>query len=566
MAYRSLLCLAIMALSSYLAPPVLAAQYVVDQHHPQASDDNPGTAEAPWLTISQAAKTVQPGDIATIRAGLYREALTPWASGTVDAPITFQAARNEDGTYEEVIISGADVFTKWEKDGSAWRCTDREYGLKGQTYSDDFTFRREQVMCGGAQMKQVASREELQPGTFWIDDEQQKLYVRLPNDDPPDKHVIEVSVRHPLCGAHGQGPLTDIHLLGLTFRYSCNRAQWGAVGIGSRWLMEDCTVEWTIGCGLSVSGENYIVRRVKCLHNGQMGMGGSGVNSLIEECEFSDNNWKGFSPDWEAGGFKLCGTRGIELLRCTALRNVADGMWFDIDDFAGEVRQCRAQHNTRYGIFIEISGDFLVTNNLCTDNGEVGICVAESRDCYVAFNTCVNNQYGIIVRGYDLPRSHGGTRYAYRDENVTIRNNLLAYNSAAGFDLHWDWSKVGPDRPESRTLDADKVGLLLDHNFYVCPDAALVKWTLLPWRERSRTYEDIAELREERGLEHHGIVGQVQFVDRRAGDYRLTPESAAVARLAGMRYPAAGMDALVFSPEQEPPPHDRPSPWAWSSE
>jgi parallel beta-helix repeat protein len=135
-------------------------------------------------------------------------------------------------------------------------------------------------------------------------------------------------------------------------------------------------------------------------------------------------------------------------------------MWFDIDDFAGEIRQCRCQHNTRYGIFIEISGDFLVTDNLCTDNGEVGICVAESRDCYVAFNTCVNNQYGIIARGYDLPRRHGGTRYAYRDENITIRNNLLAYNSAAGFDLHWDWSKVGPDRPESRTLDADKVGLV----------------------------------------------------------------------------------------------------------
>jgi len=140
MAYRSLLCLAIMALSSYLAPPVLAAQYVVDQHHPQASDDNPGTAEAPWLTISQAAKTVQPGDIVTIRAGLYREALTPWASGTIDAPI---------------------------------------------------------------------------------------------------------------------------------------------------------------------------------------------------------------SPDWEAGGFKLCGTRGIKLLRCTALRNVADGMWFDLDDFAGEVRPCRCQHSAK---------------------------------------------------------------------------------------------------------------------------------------------------------------------------------------------------------------------------
>ncbi|MBM4079217.1 MAG: DUF1565 domain-containing protein, partial [Planctomycetes bacterium] len=52
-----------------------SGDYVVDQSHPQASDDGPGTAEKPFRTISQAAKSVKAGDTVIIKAGTYRESV-----------------------------------------------------------------------------------------------------------------------------------------------------------------------------------------------------------------------------------------------------------------------------------------------------------------------------------------------------------------------------------------------------------------------------------------------------------------------------------------------------------
>ena len=552
-----------------------AAQYVVAQQDPAASDGNPGTPEAPWKTLSRAVRAVGPGDVVTIRAGLYRDALGLHVSGTLDAPITFRAARGQDGGYEPVTVSGADLFTQWEKDGDAWRYTGGAYGLNAQTYADDFTFRREQAMCDGEQLRHVPERKDMTPGTFWIDDAAQALYVRLPGDAAPAEHAVEASTRYPLVGVHGEPLPTDIRLFGLVFRYSCNRAQWGAVLVGTRWVVEDCDIGWTVGCGLGVWGDNYVLRRVKSHHHAQLGMGGNGANGLIEECEFSDNNWKGFSADWECGGFKLCGTRGVKLLRCTASRNAGDGMWFDIDNFAGEVRQCRLQDNARYGLFIEISGDFVVADNLCTGNKSAGVCVGESRDCYVAFNTCVGNGDGVTLRGHRVPRGYGGTRHVFWDANVTVRNNLFAFNTEAGFSLTWAEAEAGDERPGRMDLGPGGIGLLLDHNYYVCPQAHLARFDLPARRNQSRVFDDLAALREAHGFEKEGRAGTVQFVDRGAGDYRLAPASAAIAtevyimegdtpdgkvsefqpgpdqhraRPAGMRYPAVGMASVIQTP------------------
>ena len=87
-----------------------AAIYYVDQNHPQASDENPGTEELPWKTITKACQTAQAGDTVLVRAGNYivigtgnyeKPALTPSNSGTADSPIIFKAYPGEN-----VIISG----------------------------------------------------------------------------------------------------------------------------------------------------------------------------------------------------------------------------------------------------------------------------------------------------------------------------------------------------------------------------------------------------------------------------------------------------------------------------
>ena len=49
---------------------------------PNGNDGGPGTAESPLRTISHAADAAMPGDTILVRAGIYRERVTPPRGGT----------------------------------------------------------------------------------------------------------------------------------------------------------------------------------------------------------------------------------------------------------------------------------------------------------------------------------------------------------------------------------------------------------------------------------------------------------------------------------------------------
>ena len=73
-----------------------AAPYPVppDAHHvsPAGSDDNPGTATAPWQTLDQAAREADPGQTVVLHPGTYSRpgSITRFSrSGTSSAPIVF---------------------------------------------------------------------------------------------------------------------------------------------------------------------------------------------------------------------------------------------------------------------------------------------------------------------------------------------------------------------------------------------------------------------------------------------------------------------------------------------
>lgn len=555
-----------------MAPPGFATEYWVAQGHPTASDDNPGTVAAPWKTLAKAVSMLGPGDALTIKAGVYRESIILEAEGRPEAPITIQAAALKEGGYEPVVITGADTITDWRplrKEAGIWVhkpwthvwCGWRENMAHG---APPPIGRCEQVIVDGSDaeagklLTPVLSIDEMSPGTFFADPKDDRsLYVRLPDDSDPREHRIEASVRNVVVKA---GAYTNIR--GLTIRYASNRAQEGALQVsGGGWLLEDCIVEWTNGTGIGIGGNDYVVRRCMARYNGQLGLGGSGTNFLIEECRFQGNNTKGFPTQWEAGGFKICGSRGAKVLRSQALDNNGVGMWFDIDNLAGEVRQCYCADNTCSGIFVEISGDFVIADNLCVGNGGddkgdwagAGIAIAESDDCYVAFNTCVGNQYGVSIRG-QVPRA-GMQDHVYTCKGTTIRNNLMAYNTIAQFGLCWDNvffgrhpNDLGLSEADWRrkvaeeAVDPDRIQLLLDHNFYAVDEGQeLVRWGV-SWRPKWKPYTDLTSLCDEHGIEGSGHVGRPLFVDRPGGDFRLLPDSPAIKFSAGMRYPAAGME------------------------
>ena len=264
-----------------------AATFHVDQGHPAASDDGDGMLDRPWKSASRAARSVKPGDIVVVRPGIYREGVRLTTSGTPEAPITFEAARDEKGKYEAVVLCGADVITGWQKDGEHWKFA--PWTRRFLTYAKGWVFRREQVIVDGQLLKHVEKLDDLTQGCFWVEEQEgkpQALHIRLADDADPNQHVVEASVRHPLLAIEND----HVRVRGFVLRYAANRAQWGVLAIkGSHNVVEDCTVEWTNGNGVSIGGSNNVLRRVMSRHNGQMGMGGGGVDNRLEDCEVSDN-------------------------------------------------------------------------------------------------------------------------------------------------------------------------------------------------------------------------------------------------------------------------------------
>jgi hypothetical protein len=88
-----------------LEPRQLLADFFVST---SGLDTNPGTLALPLRNIQRAADLAQPGDTIFIRAGTYRETVTPPRSGTASNPIVYRPYNTE-----RVVITGADMLSGW---------------------------------------------------------------------------------------------------------------------------------------------------------------------------------------------------------------------------------------------------------------------------------------------------------------------------------------------------------------------------------------------------------------------------------------------------------------------
>lgn len=80
-----------LVLTLLFSVPTFAATYYVDRNHSAASDDNPGTESAPFLTIRTAARVVSTGDTVVVKAGTYPERVSVGRSGAAGSKIVFRA-------------------------------------------------------------------------------------------------------------------------------------------------------------------------------------------------------------------------------------------------------------------------------------------------------------------------------------------------------------------------------------------------------------------------------------------------------------------------------------------
>lgn len=346
-----------------------------------ASDNNPGTELLPVKTLQGAAKILNNnikqnlGTKVIIYPGVYRESIqTRILDGQENAPIIFEA--KEPGS---VIISGSDIWKDWQQYPQNKNIYTHSWpyngGVGDNPWPDnveiaEISRRKEIVFINGKLLRQRLSLEELTPGSFYISEEQDAVFIYPEPETNLETSQIEVGTRNRIFLTRG---VNNLVLRGLKFQHTNDYRQ-GTVLIsqGKNILIENCEFLWNNSDGLTIAqSENITVRKVTANHNGIRGMSGNRIkNAYYEDVENSYNNWRG---DW--GGFygwdsgqKFLFTRNLTFRRYKAVGNMAAGLWLDSDNSNVWIDEAEICDNFHTGLYIEASHHILVTNSKICHN------------------------------------------------------------------------------------------------------------------------------------------------------------------------------------------------------
>ncbi|MCP4307085.1 MAG: right-handed parallel beta-helix repeat-containing protein [bacterium] len=380
---------------------------------------------SPGDDIAQLVEQSDPGTHFSLLPGIHRSRQIRPKDGMVFA--------GEPGA----VLNGAIPVDDLSADGDHWSTTSIAIDQDGHgSCQDDYEacVYRNDLFMDDAMLWRVADRSDLSAGTWWSDGTTIVVF-----DDPTVRNV-EIGISEYAFVSDAD----NVTIRDLTVEKYAVRAQEGAIqsqlpgggDFGSNWLIEDVEVRLNHGAGIR-TGMATTIRRVSVHHNGQLGLAGSrGEDILVEQSDIANNNIRGFSSGWEAGGTKFTRTVGLTIRETTVHNNLGPGLWTDIDAYATTYLNNTVYDNTGPGIFHEISYDALISGNTVTNNGFAhstwlwggGILVAASADVEVSDNVVSGNADGITAiqqdRGKD--RDSGGP---YSLSNLWVHHNTITMNT-----------------------------------------------------------------------------------------------------------------------------------------
>jgi parallel beta-helix repeat protein len=472
-----------------------------------ASDANAGTPQRPFRTISAALTKAMPGDTVWVQSGTYRETIRfPRSGEAPDRPIRISAAPGAD-----VVIKGSDVVTGWvAAESGIWKHT-------------GWRVNSQQVLADGQPLQQVGvtspfntqswfghvilppvgrGLSDMTPGSFFYDAPAATLYVRLAGDADPNAHVMEASVRDVIIASR----VSFIELRALRFSHSNTSAipsMRGIVNIeGRSWVVANCSFTYGDFAGLNVAGEGHRIKDSTASHNGNTGISINGSDAahgwapyegrppqdiVLEGNETSDNNYRRFFANYQAGGVKASNScNGVRISRHVARGNAGTAVWFDLGCRNVVVDDSTLQDNAR-GVEYEISDRAVIARNVITGSAEHGIFVSASSDASVVENTLDGNGFGIVLHGE--PRAEHPE--LARNE---VRGNVIRRSGKADLVVY-----VG--------LGAS--GNTSDYNRYDPRDGRVrISWTRT--ERYDITHDDLQRFAGETGQDRHSSIGEAQ--------------------------------------------------------
>lgn len=571
-------CLLAALLLLALAAPLSATTYHVEQNAPTASDSNPGSQDKPFKTISAGVAVLKPGDTLLIGPGVYRETVRITTSGTAEKPIAIAAK-----TKGTVAIRGSALVTGWRRSEEnskmfiheGW---DKYFGKWDESLvkgGDQFkakfggpgskTMAFNQVFVDGILIREVACPEKHEAGTFYIDRQKKQIHLWLVNDADPSQHQVEVTDRAVLLDA----PKTShLQIKGIQFEHCANGLQQAAVNFrgGTHNLIEDCVVAHTAMVGLSMAGDDHVVRRCVMNRNGQQGFSSPGSeNILIEDSETSFNNlipWKRVNVGFQAGGFKVAIAHKLKFLRHTSIGNHGPGLWFDISNDEMEVANCYVADNLAFGgVMNEISYRIHIHDSVFINNKGGGVLIAEAPGALIERNIMIGNDDGVNFR--DMPRSTAkvsivegrsvkGEKAAIWNHDEVVRQNVFFNNTRAqvSFGINGinanrqvpkrllgskalvksaaltDETRLAQEYMDKRAasqqgpMHLELLNFVINGNVYWGGDGV----PLMRWGDLLR-HQSLKDIREGEGFEKDGAVLDPQFADWKSRDLRVPADS-----------------------------------------
>ena len=394
----------------------------VDCSSPEASDMNEGSKDKPFKTIGAAAKAAVPGTHVLIAPGVYREFVSPERGGDgPDSMICYEAV--EKGS---VIIKASEVVTDFEE-STDWRrwgqggpsgsegldakiwchrldpdmfrgynpfCAvnilhDRLFIEYDKTDMTPYLNRRGCIFCDGKPLKQVPLYNFMshEDGTYWVEANGMAVHFRLPNDEDPADHKIEITVREQ-CFAPIKPYLSYIKVKGITCSHAAMGApvpQRGAISAyrGHHWVIEDCTIDWANAVGIDVGNECWhhnldfekltgysVIRRCHIKDAGVCGIAGLFAQKmLVEDNVIEGTGWQKMELSWEAAGLKFHNSVDGLIRRNIFKRTYrADHLWLDCGNVNNRITQNLFLDGIeqREAVFIECTreGVNLIDNNI----------------------------------------------------------------------------------------------------------------------------------------------------------------------------------------------------------
>lgn len=401
---------------SWERPLEFTKTYTVDNRNPRASDENPGTADLPFLTINRAAQVLQPGERVVILGGVYRERIDPARGGSgPDKMISYEAAPGA-----EVVVKGSRLVKTGWKPSTGYRLNVPGGGRdKVKIYErrlDDLDFqgynpfgmasimqnrvylmpkpeelwrhlkRRAMIFVDGRRLEQVELYQGLaaaRDGAFWCEHDGLTVHVRLPGDADPAGHEMELAIQEQVFAPRTPG-LGYIRVKGIAFEHGANAfppPQRGLVSMnrGHHWIIEDCAIRQANAVALDIGAVDWdmippavigcaVVRRNHIDEVGVCGIAGAGAqDTLIEGNLIEHVGYQDVELAWETGGIKLHFTRNC-LIRANVIRHLvhAEAVWLDYENantrVTGNVMGDTLQ-TFRGGIYLEASHEANMLDN-----------------------------------------------------------------------------------------------------------------------------------------------------------------------------------------------------------